>query len=158
MKHNHSTRPIFGAGALVTVLAVLAAMLLASVQAQTPAAVDPAIVALLTQVDTATLMNYANQLSGETPATVGGAPYIFATRHSESGAPITKATQFAYEFFEAHDLNARYHAWIGCGISGHNVVGELPGATNPGEIVLVTAHLDSISEEGDAQFARSRCG
>lgn len=81
-----------------TVLAVLAAVLFPPVQVQTPAVADPTVAALLAQVDTATLMNYANQLSGETPATVGGAPYTFTTRHSESGAPITKATQFAYEY------------------------------------------------------------
>ena len=148
MIHNRSSRPIFTVAVLAT---VLAAVLLAPVQAQTPQAADPAITALLAQVDTATLLSYANQLSGETPATVGGAPYAFTTRHSESGTQIAKATQFAYEFFDAHDLTARYHTWTGCGIAGRNVIGELPGATNPGEIVLVTAHLDSINEEGGAQ-------
>lgn len=151
MTHNRFSRPIFTVAALATVLAVLAAALLAPVQAQTPQAADPAIAALLAQVDTTTLMSYANQLSGETPVTVGGAPYTFTTRNTEVGTPITKATQFAYEFFETRDLTARYHAWTGCGIAGRNVIGELPGATNPSEIVLVTAHLDSINEEGGAQ-------
>lgn len=149
--HNQTFRQFYGVGALAVVLIVLAAVVFAPARAHTPGAADPTIAALLAQVETTTLLGYANQLSGETAATVGGAPYTFTTRNTESGAPITKATQFAYEFFEASDLTARYHAWAGCGIAGRNVVGELPGATSPDEIVLVTAHLDSINEAGDAQ-------
>lgn len=113
MTHNLSSRLFCGIGALAIMLAVLAAVRFAPAQARTPGAADPDIAALLAQVETSTLLGYANQLSGETPATVGGAPYIFTTRNSEEDTAITKATQFAYEFFEAHALTARYHTWTG---------------------------------------------
>jgi Zn-dependent M28 family amino/carboxypeptidase len=109
---------------------------------------DPTIAAMMAQVQTATLITYVNQLSGEVPATVGGMPYTFITRDTESGVPIQRATQFAYEFLQAHGLAASYENWTGCGISSRNVIGEKVGTQRPAEIVLATAHLDSINESG----------
>jgi len=106
---------------------------------------DPAITAMIGQVQTATLIEYVNQLSGETPATVGGVPYTFTTRETNSGVPIQKATQFAYEFMQAHSLAVSYHDWNRCGVASRNVVAEKIGTVHPSEIVLVTAHIDSTS-------------
>jgi hypothetical protein len=98
---------------------------------------DPAITAMIAQVQTSTLLAYANQLTGVTPALIGGAPYTFTTRSTDSGEPITKATQFTYEFLQARGLAVSYHSWRACRIASRNVVGEKVGIERPAEIVLV---------------------
>lgn len=139
----------FAAGILA--LTVLA--LLAPVQAQAPAAGDPAVAALIAELDGDLLLDYARQLSGAEPAVVGGQPYTFATRETTSGAPVAKATQYVYEFMQARGLNVRYAPWSACGIANRNVIAEKTGKSSPGEVVLVTAHVDSISEDGSAPGA-----
>ena len=121
--------------------------------AQLRTAPDPAIAAMIAQVQTSTLLAYANQLTGVTPALIGGAPYTFTTRATDSGEPITKATQFAYEFLQARGLAVSYHNWHACRVANRNVVGEKAGVERPNEIVLVTAHLDSTSDRGLAPGA-----
>jgi len=82
--------------------------------AQPHATPDPAIGGMMAQVQTSTLRDRTNQLSGVKPALIGGSPYTFQTRETESGEPIEKATQFAYEFLAARGLAASYHNWRGC--------------------------------------------
>lgn len=135
----------------VAALVIAAGVTAASAQDRPEA--DPAIAALMAQVQSATLIDYVNQLTGETPVLVGGAPYTFVTRDTESGEPIDKATQFAYEFMQARNLPVDYHAWRRCGIENRNVVAEKVGVERPDEIVLVTAHIDSISYQGAAPGA-----
>jgi Zn-dependent M28 family amino/carboxypeptidase len=135
------------------ILALTLLALLAPVQAQTPVSADPVVAALIAELDGATLLAYASQLSGAAPAMVGGQPYTFVTRETTSGTPIAKATQYVYEFMQARGLNVRYEAWSACGIANRNVVAEKTGKSSPGEVVLVTAHVDSISEHGNAPGA-----
>ena len=108
----------------------------------------PAIASILAEVEESMLYDYVGQLSGEFPVLIGGEPYIITTRYTQSGDPIVKATQYVYEHMESLGLQASYQEWSGCmfnnDISGRNVVGEKTGTTLPGEIVLVTAHLDSM--------------
>jgi len=100
---------------------------------------------ILAQVLERTLHTSVSGLSGETAVTVGGAPYTIATRYTNSGTPITKATQYVYEQLQALGLSVTYHPWTRSGYSNRNVIGVIPGATHADEIVLVTAHLDSVS-------------
>lgn len=137
----------------VVVLTSLASDFLAPASAQITTAADPAVTALIAEVEDATLLAYANQLSGAVPATVGGQPYTFATRETTSGTPIAKATQYVYEFMQARGLAVRYEAWNACGIANRNVVAEKTGENDPGEVVLVTAHVDSTTEHGNAPGA-----
>lgn len=153
MSHNHSSRSTDGAVALAIVLAVLAVVLFVPVHAHMPSAANPDIATMMAQVQTATLMTYANQLTGETPATIGGQPYTFSTRETTSGTPITKATQFAYEFMQARGLDVRYANWNACGLANRNVIAEKSGASQPSEVVLVTAHIDNTSDTGAAPGA-----
>lgn len=99
------------------------------------------IIAAVTQAAT-----YANDgnLSGETPVTIEGSPYTIATRHTSSGTPIQKATQYVYEHMLQYNLGPTFSNWTYGGYSGRNVIGEKLGATNPDEIVLITAHLDDM--------------
>jgi uncharacterized repeat protein (TIGR02543 family) len=54
---------------------------------------------------------------------------------------------------QGYGLSVSYHNWSGSGYSGRNVVGELTGTTQPGEIVLITAHLDDMPSGGLAPGA-----
>ncbi|MBI5651240.1 MAG: Zn-dependent exopeptidase M28 [Chloroflexi bacterium] len=105
---------------------------------------DPVIAAMIAQVKSSTATNYLRQLSGDIATTIGGSAYTLATRHTNSGTPIQKATQFAYEFLQARGLPTSYHTWTRCGISNRNVIAQKTGAQSPNEIVLVTAHLDDL--------------
>jgi hypothetical protein len=105
---------------------------------------DPVINGIIDQVSEASLSSYVSDLSGVTPVTVGGASYTVSTRYTGSGTPIQMATQFAYEHLQGLGLATTYHQWSACGKSNRNVVAELPGVLHPGEIVLVTAHIDDM--------------
>jgi len=105
---------------------------------------NPAIAAMMAQVQASMATDYVRQLSGEVATTIGGSAYTLATRHTNSGVPIQKATQFASEFLQAQGLTPSYHNWSACGISNRNVLAQKIGAQLPGEIVLVVAHLDDM--------------
>jgi hypothetical protein len=114
---------------------------------------DPVIASMLAEVQSSALIDTVNRLTGVTPATVGGAPYTFTTRDTTSGEPIRKATQFVYESMQMYGLPVSYQAWHECGIDNRNVVAEKVGAQRPGEIVLLTAHIDSVSSTSAAPGA-----
>jgi len=105
---------------------------------------DAAIDQMMNQVTQTMVNTYVGNLSGENPVTIGGSSYTITTRHTASGTPIDKATQYVYEFMQGYGLAVSYHNWSASGNSGRNVVGELTGTTQPGEIVLITAHLDDM--------------
>jgi hypothetical protein len=134
---------------LITVLAVLVVSL-QQTQVSHGAAYtvqyDPAISAIMAQVDQDTLSAYVGGLSGVQPVTVGGASYTIRTRHTNSGTPIQKATQYVYEYMLAQPGmdSVSYQNWAAGGYSNRNVIGALTGSTSPDEIVLVTAHIDDM--------------
>jgi|GEM_PF-2789445 len=105
---------------------------------------DVAIDQMINQVTQNMLETYANNLSGENPVNIGGSDYTILTRHTTSGTPIEKATQYVYEFMEDQGLTVSYHNWSDSGYTGRNVIGEKTGTTQPDEIVLITAHLDCM--------------
>lgn len=104
----------------------------------------PLIQSMIDQVTQSTVNAYTGRLSGVTPAIIGGASYTIMTRHTDSGTPIQKATQYVYEHLQALGLTVSYQNWYDYGKSGRNVIGELRGTTRPDEIVLITAHLDDL--------------
>jgi hypothetical protein len=107
---------------------------------------DPLIEEMITQVYSATVYLYDGNLSGENEVTIGGQPYTIRTRYSYSGEPVQKATQFVYEHFESLGLEVEYHNYNWYGYNWRNVVATKPGLTNPDDIYIVCAHVDSISE------------
>ncbi|MBN2007157.1 MAG: M28 family peptidase [Anaerolineae bacterium] len=113
----------------------------------------PLVAEMIGQVQEVTVYTYTAQLSGVVPANVGGTPYTIATRHTNSGTSIQKATQFAYEHFQALGLDVSYHTWSASGYNNRNVVAEMPGAQTPDEIVLVTAHIDDMPSGSTAPGA-----
>jgi hypothetical protein len=114
---------------------------------------DPTVAAMVAQVLPTKVYDYDAQLSGEAPIVVSGALYTLTTRHTNSGVPIQKATQFVYEFLQAQGLSVSYHTWSACSTTGRNVIGELPGTVAPDQIVLITAHLDDMPASGAAPGA-----
>ena len=114
---------------------------------------DQRVADLMAQVFQGTVFSYNGGLSGETPVTIGGSPYTIQTRHSASGIPIQKATQYVYEFMEDLGLSVSYHQWTSSSSSGRNVIGEKMGTSLQDEIVLVTCHLDDMPSGGTAPGA-----
>lgn len=114
------------------------------ISAVTALTYDAAVARMINQVTQSGVNTYINGLTGETPVTVGGSSYTIVSRHTVSGTPIDKATQYVYEFMDGLGLTVSYHNWSRSGYTGRNVIGELTGTTQPDEIVLITAHLDCM--------------
>jgi Zn-dependent M28 family amino/carboxypeptidase len=102
---------------------------------------------MLAQVRSTQLYTDVGALSGLWPITVGGQPYTLYTRHTDSGAPIAKATQFIYERLQDLGLSPQYEEWQSRvdekEYTGRNVTALLRGVTHPDEVVLLSAHLDN---------------
>lgn len=103
---------------------------------------DPIIQTIVDQVTSPTVTQYTGSLSGEWPVTIGGEPYTIATRYTYSGVPIQKATQYVGEHLAQLGLSVEYHNWSSANYP--NVIAELPGQTNPEQIVIICAHLDDV--------------
>ncbi len=118
--------------------------------ARNAAIAKPIISNLIHQVYQDTLSNLTAQLSGAVPAMIGGEPYTILTRGTSSGTPIRKANQFAYEQMQAAGLEVSYQDWsLNDGTySGQNIVGIKRGTTRSNEIVLITAHIDNMPDDG----------
>jgi hypothetical protein len=92
-------------------------------------------------------------LSGETPVTVEGSPYTITSRHTNSGTPLQKATQYVFEQLQGMGLSTSFQTWTLGYFASRNVVGELRGKSLPEEIVLLTAHIDDMPSTGSAPGA-----
>jgi hypothetical protein len=103
---------------------------------------DPFIQEMLAQVDSSSVYSYTGDLSGEWPVMIGGEPFTITTRHTYSGVPIQKATQYAGEHLSSLGLDIEYHEWGGA--TYPNVIGELTGQTNPEDVYIITAHIDDL--------------
>lgn len=99
---------------------------------------------MMNAVNQTDIYNYTAGLTGDASVTVGGSPYTITSRHTSSGTPIQKATQYMYEFMQGLGLSASYHDWTYSSYSNRNVIGEKTGTVTPSEIVLVVAHFDSM--------------
>jgi len=112
---------------------------------------DPLINLMINQVETNTVYTYTGNLSGEWPVLIGGSPYTINTRHTYSGTPIQKATQYVGEHLANLGLDVEYHQWSGS--TYPNVIGELPGLINPDDIFIIGAHLDDMPSSPPAPGA-----
>jgi hypothetical protein len=131
----------------ILALAVLAACLLAAAPARAAVTYDAAVGTMVTGVTQAQLLPGVMELTGETPAVVAGVSCTIPSRASSSGATgIDKAEQYVYERLLSYGLtNVSYQSFPGQGGSvpgGRNVIAQITGTTNPGKIVVVSAHLD----------------
>jgi hypothetical protein len=114
---------------------------------------DPLIRAMVDEVSPAAVWHTTAQLSGALPIIVGGAAYTLTTRHTASGTPLAKATQFVGEQLARSGYAVEYQAWREADHQGRNVIGQRPGLTRPAEIYIIGAHLDDMPREGLAPGA-----
>ena len=103
---------------------------------------DPMIQMMIEQVDSDTVSTYDKQLAGELPVWVDGGWYTIPTRYTYSGTPIKKTTHFVGQQMAALGLDVEYHQWNVK--TNPNVIGELPGMTQPEHIVIIGAHIDDV--------------
>jgi len=141
---------------LRTILPILLAstallVLLGGIASAAPTDLPPAIVfdqtiaAIISQVSTRTLEYELAGLTGERPVVVAGSLYTIATRYSYQTEAISLATRYAYEQLDEAGLAVTYHDYAWGSYRLRNVVAEKPGVVDPGEIYLITAHLDSTT-------------
>ena len=105
---------------------------------------------------------YTEYLSGEKQVSVNGKLVTLSTRHTyKEGTKVLEAEQYVQDQLKAMGLTASSPTWsysysdeddpdsVPIALTGRNVVGEIKGRTNPDEIVILIAHLDSISGKSD---------
>jgi hypothetical protein len=114
-----------------------------------PFAYNPLVADMLSEIEQSAVADYTAALTGETEITVDGEAYTLETRDQYEEESISLATQYAYEFMDAEGISVSFHEWEDSDeeLAGRDVVGEIEGTARPDEIVLITAHLDSTSEE-----------
>ncbi|MEI7937159.1 MAG: M28 family metallopeptidase, partial [Verrucomicrobiota bacterium] len=105
---------------------------------------NPLLGQMVSRVQPSDLLARLRRVSGEELVVAGGDPYAITTRHTGSGLPVQKATQFAYEQLQALGLDTRYHNWSRSGYTNRNVISTQPGTARSNEVVLITAHLDDM--------------
>jgi hypothetical protein len=105
---------------------------------------DVRVEALMTQINTGTVVAYERALTGEDAVIVGGKLYSITTRYSYSGEPISQATRYAYEHFQNLGLDVTFHEYTWSGEHWRNVVAERRGLGRSDEVYLITAHLDDL--------------
>jgi hypothetical protein len=106
---------------------------------------NPLVQQMIDQVSSSTLSTYVGNLSGVSAVTIGGALYTIATRNTDTVTPVSKATQYALEYFQSLGLSTRYDDYGYAGSTRRNVIAEQPGITEPGKIYLLIAHIDDTS-------------
>ncbi len=104
---------------------------------------DPDIQDMIDQVTPIQVSTYDRQLAGELPVWVDGDWYTITSRTTYSGEPIQKTTHFVGQQMAADGLDVEYHVWNGP--TNPNVIGELPGETEPDRIFIIGAHVDDVS-------------
>jgi hypothetical protein len=112
---------------------------------------NPFIGQMIAHVDSTSIYSYTGDLSGEWPVMIGGEPFTVTTRHTYSGVPIQKATQYAGEHLASLGLGIEYHEWGDTTFP--NVIGELTGQTAPEDVYIITAHIDDMPSAGLAPGA-----
>ena len=107
---------------------------------------NPLIQGIISQVKSDRLSYQVGSLSGEWPVSVNDLPYTLSTRYTYTEAPIKKATRYAYEYFLSLGLPAGYSSYSLGGVEKRNVIAEQRGLTQPEQVFLLVAHLDSYSQ------------
>jgi len=106
---------------------------------------NPLVKEMIDQVVEKEVYNKVDLLSGGQPIQISDSSYTLTTRFTDSGDSIARATQYIHEQFESLGISVRYQDWRVGSHSGRNVIATITGTINPQEIVIISAHLDSIS-------------
>ncbi|MGE5602007.1 MAG: M28 family peptidase, partial [Nitrososphaerales archaeon] len=103
---------------------------------------DPVVRWMVDQVKQDQVRQYEGVLSGERPVTIDGKQYRIQTRYVYSQEPISVTTRYAGDHLAGLGLDVEYQLWGPA--AAPNVIGERTGVTRPGDIFMVTAHLDDM--------------
>jgi hypothetical protein len=139
-----------GIGALLlSPHAVIVSPQRATPQLPTALTPSPVIQRMVDQITSDTLSNYVGQLSGEQSVIINDLPYTILTRYTPTGEPMRKATRFVYEHLQGLGLPVGYHYYIlpGWNLEKRNVIAQQTGEGQPERLFLLTAHLDSTSQD-----------
>lgn len=144
---------------LTRVLALGLALTAPSGEAHATVAYNATVAAMVNGVTQAELKPAVDDLSGETTAMIGGAPYTFNTNRFSNGhvpgswtAPIDKAEQYLYEKLIGYGYKSvSYQIFPGDGNpmnapEGRNVIAQITGTTKPNEIVVIGCHIDTMND------------
>ena len=109
---------------------------------------------MLNAVTEANVESATQSLSGEKAVQVDAKTVTLSSRHTyREGTKVREATQYVYEKLKDMGLSPSFSEWTveyGEGyLSCRNVIGEIKGQTSPEEIVVLIAHLDTISTAKD---------
>lgn len=105
---------------------------------------DPIVQQIIDQVTESEITTLTAGLSGVTPVIIGGEPYTILTRHTDSGEPVLKATQYVGEYLGDLGLTVEYHTWeLG---TPPNVIGKIPGLVSPRDVYIIGGHLDDMPD------------
>lgn len=109
------------------------------------------MIAAVTQTD---LKDWTDHLSGEKQVEVNGKLVTLSSRHTyQQGTQVQNATQYVYDQMKAMGIGVSFADWsvaYGEGtLDNRNVIGEIKGKAAPEEIVVLIAHLDTISKNED---------
>jgi leucyl aminopeptidase len=115
-------------------------------------AYDPLIDGLLDRTSQAKWLDWIEKLSGAEPVTIDGEEQTILTRSSSpmfSGNPDARGYDFVLQQVQAWHYGPtriEEHEYSGLGGTWKNLVVTLPGVQSvPDEMVLITAHLDSVN-------------
>jgi hypothetical protein len=128
---------------------------------------NPKVEAMLNAVTQGDVELYTEYLSGEKQVTVKGKQVSLDFRHTyKKDTKVQEAAQYVYDQLTAMGVTVDFSEWTyrykdeddpnstPIDIKGRNVIGEIKGETKitpetPEEIVILIAHLDSISKKTD---------
>ena len=118
--------------------------------------------AMLNAVTQGDIELYTEYLSGEKQVTVKGKQVSLDFRHTyKKDTKVEEATQYILDQLTTMGVTADFSEWTylykdeddpdstPITLKGRNVIGEIEGQTSPKEIVILIAHLDSISGKTD---------
>lgn len=141
---------------MLLILLVLPQARPVSGQAQTACEAQPLVADILSQFDDARWSNWILQLSGELPVVIGGETTRILSRHTQRmfiGDPSARAFEYVQQSLQEM-LGERARFEIDPFLvykppeevfNGKNLIVDLPGSTHPDEIIVLSAHLDSLS-------------
>ena len=121
---------------------------------------DHYVATMIGQVSQSKLIQYVSELSGAAPVTIGSNLYTMHSRFTPNEDAIQKATRYVHDHLEALGLQTYYHYYDLFYHSTNygerrNVIAEQPGLVHPEQVFLITAHMDSRSENDGSSFYTS---
>ncbi len=113
---------------------------------------NPLIESLLNKTSQNQWLDWIKKMTGVDQIYINGTPYTVKTRYSTSlfdGSTNAKGYDFLLQqsMFWHYDSNIEEDEYTHSGKTWKNLILTIPGQTNPNDIVILSAHFDSISSQ-----------